>query len=242
MKAVILAGGMGTRIREHHVLPKGFITIDKKPIIEESLQILQNAGIKNILIVTGYEATHYEKLATQYEGVETTFNKEYSTGASLSSLYYAKDWVDEDIVVLESDLIYESSAIKKILDALEENIILVSGETNSGDEVYVEAHNQQLINMSKNPAELNKENILGEFVGINKLSLASYRALISLCDENPALIRKGHYETNGLVTLSKTQPIHCLKLQDLLWCEIDNFAHLERAKKIYKEMRNQHVQ
>ena len=53
-QAVILAAGMGTRLRgELDDRPKGFIELGERPIIVESLERLRAAGIEDVVIVTG---------------------------------------------------------------------------------------------------------------------------------------------------------------------------------------------
>jgi len=79
MSAVILAAGMGSRLREIHDRPKGFLKFGDKPIIEESLNRLIQSGIERICIVTGYRSSFYEVLAKKYEGVTTIFNPFYSS-------------------------------------------------------------------------------------------------------------------------------------------------------------------
>jgi len=225
------------RIREHHEAPKGFIALNKTPIILESIQKLKQQGVNDILIVTGYNADFYNELAKTDDAITTLFNKKFSDSGSLYSLYCAKDWIKDEFLLLESDLIYETRAINTICNAPEQNVILLSGTTESGDEVYVETQEKQLKNMSKKRESLNSKNILGEFVGINKLGLTAYQKLVHLLETDNSLLENGNYEENGLVELSKHTPVYCLKIPDLLWCEIDNLDHLERAKGIYEKIK-----
>jgi 2-aminoethylphosphonate-pyruvate transaminase len=238
MKAVILAAGMGTRLREHHQLPKGFLVIDEKPIIQESIQILRMHGIQEILIVTGYGAEHYEQLTVYDKRITTVKNDIYAESGSLYSLYCARDWIDSDFLLLESDIVYEACAIPLLCAAPKDNVILVSGATHSNDEIYVEAQHRRLINMSKDKTQLISRDVLGEFVGINKISLNAYRQLINLIEPEQTILRSGNYEEDGLVRLAQQTPINCLLIQDLLWGEIDNIEHLTRVKQLYHYMRN----
>lgn len=236
MQAVILAAGMGTRIREHFLLPKGFITLGKKPIVVESIEKLKRCGINNILIVTGHLSPHYEQLSENDPHITTQLNKHFQQHGSLYSLYCAREKITDDFLLLESDIIYEKRALKEMLQDAHPNSILISGRTYSEDEVYVEAHDKQLINMGKQINKLNQNNIAGEFVGINKVSLDSYHALMTFFEKNESLLQTGHYEETGLVALSQINPVHCLKIDNLLWSEIDNVFHLQRAKGIYQEI------
>ena len=108
--AVILAAGMGTRLREAHTdMPKGFVELGGKPIIEQSIVRLEQAGIKDIVIVTGYAAEYYHKLAVRYDGlIRIVHNPDYADSGSMYSLFCARDVVDDGFLLLESDIVYES--------------------------------------------------------------------------------------------------------------------------------------
>ena len=53
--AIILAAGMGTRLRpETNVVPKCLVKVNGKPILEYQLEMLKSAGTNKIYIVGGY--------------------------------------------------------------------------------------------------------------------------------------------------------------------------------------------
>src|SRR3990167_9637603 len=230
MQTVILAAGMGSRIRSIHVKPKGFITLGAKPIIQESICKLKAAGIEDILIVTGYASEEYATLASNYSDVSIVYNAEFAHYGSLYSLYCARYWVRSDFLLLESDLIFEASAITDIIQCPHPNVILLSGETQATDEVYVEAHDQKLIRMSKQRSQLNEADIYGEFVGINKLSFNDYHRLVYCLEQDSQLLHTGCYDEQGLIAMTNYTDVFCLKKQNLLWSEIDNEYQLTRAK------------
>lgn len=244
MQAVILAAGMGSRIRDSHTLPKGFITLGEQTIIEESIYNLYACGITDILIVTGFSASHYEALAKKKQQFSTFFNPQYHCFGSLYSLYCAKQFITDDFLLLESDIIYERRAVASAMNDLHKNLIVVSGETCSGDEVYVEALDNKLIRMSKQKDQLAQDNILGEFVGINKISLQAYHFLVNELNNDQRLLEQGYYDEQGLVVITGYSDVHCLKMPDLLWSEIDNSIQFEHAKRLHPEIgrRNASVQ
>lgn len=236
MQAVILAAGLGSRIRDIHALPKGFIQLGNRPIVQRSIDILKQHGINDILIVTGYAAEHYTALAENDAAISTCFNPYFAQYSSLFSLYCAKDWVKSDFLLLESDIIYESCAIERILEDAHANSILLSGKTDSGDEVYVQAHHKKLVRMSKELSKLAVDEVDGEFVGVNKVSLRDFRQLVHQLEQNPIPLQTGYYEEHGLVMMTAFTEVHCLKIPELLWCEIDNEFQLERAKKLFEKI------
>ena|SRR3990167_4993244 len=236
MQAVILAAGQGSRIRDMHTLPKGFIHLGEQSIIQESIQTLKESGISDILIITGYASEHYDHLAKNDKQLTTLFNPYYECFSSLYSLYCAKEWVKNDFLVLESDIIYQKSAIEILMQDAHANAILLSGDTHFGDEVYVQAQEKKLIRMSKEKNQLALDQIYGEFVGINKLSLRDFRQLIHQFEQHPTALRTGHYDEQGLVAMTAFTEVYCLKISDLLWCEIDNRFQFEGAKKLYQQL------
>lgn len=238
MQAVILAAGLGSRIREFHALPKGFICVGELPIIQESIAKLKRFGIQKILIVTGYRSECYDALAANDAAVTTIFNPHFQDKSSLYSLFCAKDWVAEDLLILESDILFESRALETVIDSEVSNMTLLSGETQSGDEVYVTVDSPGCIlqAMSKNKAKLDRSKIHGEFVGISKLSYAAYQSLVALLLQKDELLSVGYYEEDGLVALNQLVPVYCHKVPDLLWCEIDDVAQLARARTLYSQL------
>ena len=125
MQAVILAAGTGSRIREFHALPKGFITLGDQTLIQQSIEKLQACGVQNILIVTGYAAEFYEALAKENKKINTIYNAHYQNYGSLFSLYCAKDHVKEDFLIVESDLIYDPNLIRQIMNSGKENLLVL---------------------------------------------------------------------------------------------------------------------
>lgn len=226
--AVFMAAGVGSRLRGHFdSKPKGFIEIGNYPIIERSIIVLLKQGIENILIGTGFKSEYYEELARHYGQVTCMKNIEYERTGSFYTLYNLRHLITEDILLLESDLLYEQRAIFFLQNEPEPNIVLASGWTESGDEFYIEVDEcQNLVNMSKKKEELN--NAYGELVGISKISHSAFKTLCSWAEAHAEDAYRRDYEY-CLCQLAKTVPIAIKKIEDLLWVEIDDESHLNRA-------------
>ncbi|MBY0076155.1 2-aminoethylphosphonate aminotransferase [Priestia aryabhattai] len=229
--AVILAAGMGSRIRRRAGnRPKGFLMIDEKSIIEHSISKLIEAGVKTIFIGTGYMKEEYEKLMNKYPQIKCVNNSRYETTGSLFTLYQFKDHIKDDFLLLESDVIYEKSALKTLVNHSRSDVILASKLNGAGDEVYIETDgNNNLKNMSKQKEELSS--IYAELVGLTKLSYATFQRL---CDEANTLFQFSQtidYEY-GLVKISKKTNVYIHKLDNLAWCEVDDEDHWVRATTI----------
>lgn len=229
-RALILAAGRGVRMGPRgKSIPKGFIEIGGRSLIERSLHLLSQAGIRDIVIVTGHLADHYEKLLPP-EGTRLSLvhNPHYAERGSFASLLLGLAAIEAPVLLLESDLIYESRALAAALSSEHENVILASGPTGAGDEVYVwadqDAGNCRFRGMSKTRA-FHPDAPYGELVGILKLSGGLVR---SLTERAPDLTADADYES-AVVAAAQDTPIACLKIDDLLWGEIDDEAMLARV-------------
>ena len=234
--AVILAAGMGTRLREFgQSAPKGFLQLGEKSIIEESIDQLTKCGIQQIIIVTGHLSEFYEDLQQHCypQILKIVHNPLYAESGSMYSLYCARNLIEGDFLLLESDLIYEQRALSAVLSFPLDNVVLLSGQTNAGDEVYVEILDETIIAMSKNKAELGDQ-IAGELVGISKISQALFQSMLLQAHLRFKTSLKIDYETDALIEVAKVYPVYYKVIADLIWAEIDDHYHLARAKeKIY---------
>jgi len=232
-QAVILAAGMGVRLKERgKMMPKGRLCLGENPIIEESILRLLAVGIKQIVIVTGHLAEQFEPLRDRYQGaVQLVHNSYYADSGSMYSLYCARQHIDEDFLLLESDLIYERQALTTLLENPEDNdnVVLLSGFTKSGDEVFVETNSGCLVAMSKNRNSLGLQ-IAGELVGISRISQRLYRVMLEKAAKQFCTTRHMDYETDCLVAAAQVVPVKCHVVEDLVWAEIDDERQLIRAR------------
>jgi 2-aminoethylphosphonate-pyruvate transaminase len=132
-------------------------------------------------------------------------------------------------------LIYEQRALPVVLNFPQDNVVLLSGPTYAGDEVYVETRDETIIAMSKNHSAL-EQPPTGELVGICKISQLLFERIIDYANAKFATSLKVDYETDALVSVAQSYPIYYTVMPDLLWAEIDDTQHLARAKEqIYRQ-------
>ena len=140
MKGVILAGGLGTRmlpltkVTNKHLLP-----VYKKPMIYYPLESLVDAGIKDILLITGPEhAGDFLKLLGSGKefGVKLTYEIQDKPGGIAHALALAKDFVDNEkfVAVLGDNILLESikDCVKEFDKGKQEARVLLA-EVNSDE-------------------------------------------------------------------------------------------------------------
>ncbi len=231
--AVILAAGMGTRLKD--VIddrPKGLLKVGDREIIKESLDRIGKGGIKDVIMVTGYRNDQLEQaLSDEYPHVRYLKNEEYASSGSMHSLFHVLDQVKTGFLLLESDLLYEDRCITELIESEEETEILISGRTGSGDEVYVygDEDEKRVKGISKN--QIDSLTRQGELVGISKLSQTFFRILCTYYENNLTSLKNAHYE-ECISDLSLSHQVYYLKIPDVVWTEIDDPDHYQRAKEI----------
>ena len=118
MKAIILAGGRGERLRPiTDKIPKPLIPINKMPLIERTIKYLKKYGINEIIISSGYKSKLIEKFLMEKKnfGCEIIISVEKTPLGTGGAIKKALQHVDEDsFLVLNGDIITNID-LKKIL-------------------------------------------------------------------------------------------------------------------------------
>lgn len=228
--AVIMAAGMGTRFGDKtKVMPKGFIPFNGVPMVERSIRTLIRCGIRRIIIGTGYHKEYYEELAQKFRQVECVFSPRFAETNSMYTLWNCRHAIgDDDFVLLESDLVYEKSAIESLKTCPFDSAMLITPVTKFQDQYYVQMNDHaELVNCSTNADDIEPS---GELVGIHKVSNAFYKILCKeyekIVDEKPKL----GYEFMLLDVSQRVTPMHVMRMDSLQWYEIDDDDDLRYAE------------
>ncbi len=230
-QALILAAGRGVRMGPRgQNIPKGFIEVGGTPIVARSLSLLAAAGIREVTIVTGHLASYYDQLAPPAGlSLSCLHNPLFAEKGSFESLRVGLAAMTGPFLLLESDILYEARALDAVLDTGHDDLILASGPTGAGDEVYVWADRHEgsprFRGMSKQRAA-HADEPFGELVGILKMS---ERLAGDLAAHAAEAKPDADYES-AIVRAARHRPITCHRIDDLLWGEIDDEAMLARVE------------
>ena len=230
LSALIVAAGRGIRMGPRGTLtPKGLLEIGGAALVGRSVELLKARGIGRVRIVTGHLAEQYEAAFAGVDGVELVHNPDFATtGSGLSMMTGLAD-MEGPLLLLESDLIYEAAALATLGEG--DSCILVSGETQAGDEVYIWTREGKggvpvFDMMSKDRAAVEAEHF-GELVGISRFDAEDAERLKRAAEVVLAEDPKADYEAT-VIHMAKTLDVACRKIEDLAWSEIDSedmYAH-----------------
>ena len=110
MNAIILAAGMGTRLRPlTNDRPKCLVAVNGVPMVERQIQFLKEKGIDDITLISGYKAEALDFLKGKY-GVDIVFNNRYDTCNNINSLYIVRNCF-HDTYVLEGDVYMDKNVL-----------------------------------------------------------------------------------------------------------------------------------
>lgn len=120
MKAIILASGIGKRLRPlTNNKPKSLVKINSKTILEYQLDTLSQLDVNRIVITTGpFEKQVKKFVKERYPNlkIEYVHNPKYNSTNYIYSLWLTTPLVDDDIILIHGDLIFNTDILKKVID------------------------------------------------------------------------------------------------------------------------------
>jgi 2-aminoethylphosphonate-pyruvate transaminase len=223
--AVILAAGMGTRLRAlHSELPKGLLTIGGVSLVPRAIELLREHGVTDIMLVTGWKAEAYEHvIAEHFPDIRCVHNPDFATTGTMHSLFLTRGMVAGDFLLLESDLLFEPRALEELLAAPRGDYVLLSGTTGQGDEVFAYGDKGRLRALSKTVRP--EEPSCGEFTGISRLTAEFFEHLCEHFAGRGAVAAGNYHYDDAFTALAPVHPVSLLTINDLVWCEIDDPNH-----------------
>lgn len=108
MKAVILSGGLGTRLKPFtEVIPKPLLPIGEKAILEVQIERLKSHGFDTVFLATNYKSEYIESFfgdGSRY-GVELTISKEDKPLGTAGPISLIRDQLTEPFLVMNGDIL-----------------------------------------------------------------------------------------------------------------------------------------
>lgn len=186
MKIVILAAGLGSRLREGaSEVPKPLTRLDNgQSIMERQVSSISKFfDFNDIMVVVGYKSGI---IMEEFPNLTFIYNQDFSSNNTSKSLLRAlKKVKNESVLWFNGDVVFDESLLENLLSSIEKgnSFVSVNNSKVSDEEI------KYTLNESGHINELSKvvKNGLGEAVGINFVGnehLESFKDALSKCDDN----------------------------------------------------------
>ena len=212
MKALILAGGRGKRLRPlTDKIPKSLIPINKKPLIQYTIKYLKKFGINEIIICSGYKSKQIQNFLKKKKnfGCKIEYSVEKNPLGTAGAIRNAiKNLSDESFLVINGDIITNID-LKKILK--KPNTIAANElKTKFGT---MEIKNNKILKFNE------KTDVQNVWMNPGLYHLST--------DILKILPRTGSLEAEIFPKLAKNKSLHTVKFKNVLWHSIDSFKDIE---------------
>ena len=236
MKAIILAAGMASRLRPLTLhTPKCLLRVGERTLLQRSMDALIASGISEFVIVTGYLHELIEAFVREQYGqsvsVRFIHNADYATTNNIYSLWLARPEAEgEDVLLLDSDLLYDGEIVKRVLACGHDNVLtLIRHELGEEEMKVVMDAGGRITEISKT---CDPGTAAGESLGIERMgkayTVALYRELEGMMNEEH--LENTFYELAFLRLIGKGSTFSVLDVTDLFSCELDTVEDFENAK------------
>lgn len=130
MQAIILAAGMGKRLKKlTKNNTKCMVRVNGITLIERMLKQLDDLGLERIVLVVGYKGKELREFVAALSvqtPIEFVENPIYDQTNNIYSLYLARKFLRQsDTLLLESDLIFDDGILRELLEDRRPSLALV---------------------------------------------------------------------------------------------------------------------
>ena len=221
---------------------KCMLEVNGTRLINRTLDAIAAVGIKRAILVVGYKAENVKKWVGQsYNGIEIVYveNPIYDQTNNIYSLFLAKEHLlNDDTILLESDLIFEPCVLSRIIDEPYPNLALVDKYESWMDGTVVTLDERLKIKGFFTKEEFRYSDIDSYYKTVNiykfsrEFSETHYVPFLeAYCH---ALGRNVYYEqVLKVITLLDDSPLKALPLSGEKWYEIDDIQDLDIASSIF---------
>lgn len=234
MRAVILAAGMGSRIRNvTNGLPKCLLRFGERTILECQIESLLRCGVSQVAIVTGYRA---EDITQAVRGarvsreipIELLWNEQFASTNNMYSLALAREWVENKaFLCLNADVVCHPALPALLLEPGDDAQILVDSEYRD-ETTKVIFKSGAVRALSKT---IPRKEASGTFVNIASFSSPFATRMFEEADRQFTTGRRNQFFNDVLVDLiDRGLTVRPVDSGGLPWAEIDDESDFRSAQ------------
>ena len=245
MQALILASGMGKRLGEYTKNnTKCMVPVNGTPLIDRVLKQLSMLSLTRVVIVVGYEGKKLmEYIGNEKDGLKIEYvnNPVYDKTNNIYSLALAKEkLMEDDTLLIESDLIFDDGMFKLLLDNPNPNLALVAKYESwmDGTMVCIDKDCNIVNFVPKDAFRYEDAEQYYKTVNIYKFSKAfSQTKYVPFLDAYSKAVGNNEYYENVLRIISflNSHDLKALPITNEKWYEIDDKQDLDIAEALFAD-------
>ena len=243
MQAVILAAGMGKRLKElTQNNTKCMVKVNGVTLIDRMLHQIERQHLSRIVIVVGYEGQKLiDYIGTLDIQTPITYinNPIYDKTNNIYSLALAKDWLcKDDTLLFESDLIFEDSVLEALVNDPRETLALVDKYESWMDGTCVKLGDDDSIEAFVPGKKFKFNEIKDYYKTVNLYKFSKHFSethYVPFLDAYQAALGQNEYYEQVLrvITILDEPEIKAKRLNGQRWYEIDDIQDLDIAESIF---------
>ena len=220
MRAVVLAAGRGTRLRDvTHDRPKCLARVGDRTLLDRQVDSLRRCGVDRIAVVAGFRAADVRRSCDSR--IDIVVNSRYASSNSLYSLWLARDLLMDGFVVLNCDVLFHDQLLWDLLTARDEDALLMAaprGQVYTDEEMKIQLRAGCVSAISKtlDPADTDGEN-----VGIAKFGASGAAVLVEELSRALADGGMRDWLPRAFGSFARRRPLHVVETRGFPWTEID---------------------
>jgi NDP-sugar pyrophosphorylase family protein len=142
-RALVLAAGLGDRLRPLTTeAPKCLVEVGGQPILMRALRALRVQGVEEVVIVVGYKAhVIRRRIGSRFAGMDIRYvdAPRYATTNNICSLWDAREYCDEDLLLVEGDVVFDADVVARLLEHAGSSMAVARfGQGLSGTAVHID--------------------------------------------------------------------------------------------------------
>lgn len=234
MKAVLLAAGLGTRLRPiTNEVPKCMVPVNGMPIIEKQILNLVENGINDIYVVAGYKGDVLKTfLNEKYSFVHVIENEVYDITNNMFSLYMTMEYIrGSEFLLMNSDVFHDASIEAGLIYSKEPNMVACEYGRYIEESMKITVENGTITHISK---QITPEETYATSIDIYKIGIEAGNILFDMCiDIIEKQCNRNSWTEVALDQIFSKVEFNPYKIEGR-WFEIDNHDDLAAAEKLFK--------
>ena len=234
MKAIILAAGVGSRLRPlTNSTPKCLVPVAGRPILAHQIEALRRAGIEHTTIVAGYRASEVVEFCQQFgQAASVIVNAAYDRSNNMVSLRLAlRDHEHDPVVICNGDVVFDSGIVDALLERDGNGIATEPGR-------FLEESMKVSVDESGRITALSKAIEPAAAYGVSiDLYRFSGAAMAAICRTADRLINDegmtNLWTEVAIDAILRDVEVRPVDIAGRRWVEIDNFDDLAEADRLF---------